>query len=121
MARHTARIVMAVVIVGVGSLHAKSAWACSCLGDPLSPCAEATHSSDTIVFVGTALTEETIMLPTHIPQFPEERGRRTGFSVQETLVGPVRQFVHIRTSGSSCGYVFRLGEQYLVYAAGSEQ
>jgi hypothetical protein len=119
VARHTAPMIAAVVIAS--ALYAESASACSCVGDPPSPCAVASHSSDTIVFVGTALTEEPIMLPTHIPHFPEERGRKTGFSVQETLVGPVRQFVHIRTSGSSCGYAFRLGEQYLVYAAGSEQ
>jgi hypothetical protein len=81
----------------------------------------ASHSSDTLFFVGTALTEEPIMLPTHIPQLPEEWGQKTGFSVQETLVGIARQFVHIRTLGSSCGYAFRLGEQYLVYAAGSER
>jgi hypothetical protein len=119
VARHTAPIIAAVVIAS--ALHAESASACSCRSDPPFPCAVASHSSDTIVFVGTALTEEPIMPPTHIPQFPEERSRRTGFSVPETLVGPVRQFVHIRTSGSSCGYAFRLGDQYLVYAAGSEQ
>jgi hypothetical protein len=117
---HTAPILFAVVIASVLSLQAESASACNCLGDPPSPCAAAS-GSDTIVFVGTVLTEESITLPTHNPQFPEERGRRLGFSVHETLVGTSRQFVDIQTSRSSCGYPFRVGDQYLVYAAGSEQ
>jgi hypothetical protein len=85
-----------------------------------SPCAAAS-GPDTLVFVGTVLTEESTMLSTDIPGVSAEPGRKLGFSVQETLVGRSRQFVYIETSTSSCGYPFHVGEQYLVYAGGSEQ
>jgi Carboxypeptidase regulatory-like domain len=120
VARHTAQIFSAVVIVSAISLHAESASACTCVVVSPSPCAAASRPGK-IVFVGTVLTEESTMLSTDIPGVSAERGRKLGLSVQETLVGRSRQFVYIETSTSSCGYPFQVGEQYLVYAAGSEQ
>jgi hypothetical protein len=61
-----------------------SAWACSCLRTGFSPCQEARMSG--LVFVGTALREQSITLRGS-PDFLPEPGRRIRFSVEEMLVG----------------------------------
>ena len=87
VARRNGPILFAIVLASVVALQTESASACNCLlRIPPSPCVEAS-GSDTIVFVGTVLTEESITLPTNLPDFPKERGRKRDSSVQETWSG----------------------------------
>ena len=75
-----------------------------------------------LVFVGTALREQSIILP-GAPDLPPLPGRRIRFSIEEMLVGIPRKSVLIETpaSDASCGVGFEIGKQYLVYAWGLEE
>jgi Carboxypeptidase regulatory-like domain len=75
-----------------------------------------------LVFVGTAVREQSIILPGP-PDLPPLAGRRIRFSIEEMLVGIPRKSVLIETpaSDASCGVGFEIGKQYLVYAWGLDE
>jgi hypothetical protein len=109
-----------IVVASALLVPARSSWACSCLKLGLSPCQEARMSG--LVFVGTALREQSITLR-GTPDFPRLPGRRIRFSVEEMLVGTPRESVLIQTpaSDASCDVGFEIGKQYLVYAWSLEE
>ncbi len=93
------------------------AVACTCLDSP-SPCAS--FKETPIVFVGlvTSIEEDKV----DIVHFGEKRNVRTGllahFTVEEPLKGIDLKTVDVATGGGGgdCGYPFKAGKRYIVYA-----
>lgn len=87
---------------------ARTAAACSCVPPP--PPERAVEQADA-VFIGTVIGIEQ-------EGGEVERGYVVRLRVDRHVKGAQRQEVTIRTAGSSaaCGYYFREGKQYLVYA-----
>ncbi len=110
------RLVMCLVLVS-GFLAARPgvAWACSCAAPP-SP--EDGLVQATAVYSGRV---KGIDQPWTLGLNRREPVRVT-FDVDQVWKGPVRaQLVAWTTGGgASCGYVFDVGEEYLVYADGTE-
>jgi Carboxypeptidase regulatory-like domain len=97
------------------------AVACTCMSTP-SPCES--FKDTPVVFVGlvTSIEENKI----DIVRFGEKQTIRTGllarFTVEEPLKGINQTTVEVATGGGSgdCGYPFKQGRRYLVYAYQSE-
>ena len=97
------------------------AVACTCMATP-SPCAS--YKDTPVVFVGlvTSIEEDKV----DIVHFGEKRTVRTGllahFTVEEPLKGIKVKTVDVATGGGGgdCGYPFKQGQRYLVYAYRSE-
>ena len=97
------------------------AVACTCMATP-SPCAS--YKDTPVVFVGlvTSIEEDKV----DIVRFGETRTVRTGllahFTVEEPLKGIKVKTVDVATGGGGgdCGYPFKEGLRYLVYAYRSE-
>ncbi len=97
------------------------AVACTCMDTP-SPCAS--FKDTPVIFVGlvTSIEEHKI----EIVRFGEKQTIRTGllahFTVEEPLKGIDQITVEVATGGGSgdCGYPFKQGRRYLVYAYRSE-
>ncbi len=93
------------------------AVACTCMSTP-SPCAS--FEGTPVVFVGlvTSIEENKI----DIVRFGEKETIRTGllahFTVEEPLKGVTQRTVAVATGGGGgdCGYPFKQGQRYLVYA-----
>lgn len=98
----------------------KYAAACTCVDSP-SPCTS--FQTTPVVFVGfvKSIDEET----TEIDRFGKTEKVRTAltarFVVEEGLKGISNREVEVSTGGGGgdCGYHFKVGERYLVYAYGS--
>jgi hypothetical protein len=97
------------------------AVACTCMGTP-SPCAS--FKDTPVVFVGLVTSIEETKVD--IVRFGEKETVRTGlrahFTVEESLKGIKQKTVEVATGGGGgdCGYPFKQGRRYLVYAYGSE-
>lgn len=97
------------------------ARACTCVSTP-SPCSS--FKDTPVVFVGvvTSIKEDKV----DIVRFGEKVTVRTGllasFSVEEPLKGIKQNTVDVATGGGGgdCGYPFKAGKRYLVYAYNSE-
>jgi protocatechuate 3,4-dioxygenase beta subunit len=98
----------------------ENAAACTCVDSP-SPCAS--FQSTPVVFVGLVSSIEEVTA--EINRFGKIEKVRTAltahFIVEEGLKGISSQEVDVVTGGGGgdCGYYFKAGERYLVYAYGS--
>ena len=98
-----------------------SAIGCSRIG-PGTPCQS--YGSASAVFVGTAITERTAeRKPGTRPEEIDWTPRTFKFSVEQAFIGVPTTEVEIGTGqgGGDCGYDFKLGSRYLVYAYQSSQ
>jgi Carboxypeptidase regulatory-like domain len=109
-------VIISTTAVLVVLLGASSAFCCSCIG-PGPPCQS--YGNTPAVFVGTALevkqTSEKLIAGED-RQFPQ---RAFIFRIDEPFRGVNTAQVEVRTGmgGGDCGYNFKLGERYLVYAS----
>jgi len=105
------------VVSGMIVLGGASAQACSCAG-PGSPKAElAQHNS---VLQGTVESIKQVAVGAHgsrqnLVKFKIEQSWKGISSWHSTMV------VRTSTSGASCGYGFKVGQSYVVYAGLSEE
>jgi hypothetical protein len=107
------KIIALFFTLAAGLLGAESALACSCIG-PVPPCQE--YGQASAVFVGTVTGVRT--------DEREEDGvvnwtpRVFRFAVERAYLGVAGTEVEVATGrgGGDCGYGFRRGEKYLVYA-----
>ena len=102
------RLLFALSLVFVAQI---SVYACSCgdLDIPLSQKVAGWLRSSNAVFSGEAIKLEKI---------PGTRDLVATFAVDEFWKGDIAPTIEIRTSmdGASCGYDFKIGTSYLVYA-----
>lgn len=99
-----------IVVVAAYLLASAPLFACSCAG--VGPaCTEAISPRISAVFLGTAGFVWPVLFP-----FLEDV--EVTFTVQEAFKGVTTKKVTVRTasSGPACGFSFKRGEQYLVYA-----
>ncbi len=101
---------LAVILVALG--FPRAAAACSCL--PSGPPCQTFFQADA-VFIGTVREIAPIEGSGHHPQWPNLRVRLV---VDRSLRGVEGKTVELMTqpSGGLCGYPFRVGEKYVVYA-----
>lgn len=103
------------------TLLSETAMACSCAGAP-TPCAA--FRSTPIVFAGLVVSIDE--RKTEISRLGETGTIRTGlvahFAVEESFKGIGSKEVDVATGGGhgDCGFDFRVGERYLVYAYPTE-
>ena len=113
MTLNKALLICPVVLV---SVIAPAGEALACVCSPVgSPCA-AIESSDAVIFSGTALE---VSGPRDSADFPtSERLVRVRFSVNEPFRGASAKTIVVSTPEESgmCGYEFKAGESYLVFA-----
>src|SRR6266513_163814 len=111
------RIVSFTIVALVLFCLVDSAAACTCVQMP-SPCTS--FKGTPIVFVGlvTSIKEDRV----DIMRFGQKENIRTGllahFTIEESLKGINQKTVDVATGGGGgdCGYPFKGGERYLVYA-----
>lgn len=112
--RHLIVLIGACALLGVFS---STANACSCAGPP-SPCES--YGSAAVVFVGTAtgLRAEPRSNQKQVDWTP----RVFKFSVEQSYLGVAGTEIEVSTGsgGGDCGYEFKIGERYLVYAYQSD-
>jgi len=97
-------------------LPSVTVMACSCMGGG-SPCQG--YGGATAVFVGTVIDVRTKeRTPTRDPREIDWSPRTFKFSIEEPFLGVAGANVEIATGtgGGDCGYDFKIGERYLVYA-----
>ena len=115
----TRRSFTALLIASAGMLLVPAAHACSC-GDPGPPCIA--FNETPVVFAGRViqLTELRIPVGRDKTLHPYHLVR---FDVEETFRGPQRKLLDVTTGagGGDCGFSFRTGERYLVYAHASPE
>lgn len=118
MTSKPSRLLLAVLSFVLLPCFAGEAFACSCMGER-APC-EAYWESDAI-FVGTVTGVEVVKVFETGVSFYEQRLVR--FAVAETLRGPGTPEAEVVTGmgGGDCGYPFRQGVAYVVYASRSKQ
>lgn len=106
-------VAIAAIIIAVSVVAApRSALACSCV-EPGS--AQETMKRSDTVFEGTAISVKSLAPDL----FRSSRSRvKASFQVNEVWKGHVAPQIEVLTAGSedSCGYSFKEGERYLVYA-----
>jgi hypothetical protein len=95
-----------------------NAMACTCLFGGPAPCQE--YWNTDVVFTGTPTKSARVNLSEEDHKYEK---RLIRFSVTETFRGDQASEVEVITGlgGSDCGYDFRLGEVYLVYARRGEK
>jgi hypothetical protein len=110
---------VALVALALSALLPDCAHACSCAGGaPFRVLAKGADAS--AVFSGEVLDVEegspTRMFGTRIPS------SRVTLRVSEVWKGPQRESLEVSTpeSGATCGYNFKEGQEYLVYAYGRQ-
>lgn len=110
--RHFFIVVAVLVWLGLVSTDAQ---ACSCFG-PGTPCES--YGAASAVFAGTAISVRRAEEPKPGPVQPINYQRIFKFSVDQPYLGVAGTEVEITTGsgGGDCGYDFRIGERYLVYA-----
>ena len=101
-------------------LSVTSAWGCSCGGGG-SPCQNFGRAS--AVFVGTAIAVKTAPRPAERNREEYWAPRTFLFSVEQTFLGVQARELEVSTGlgGGDCGYDFKLGTRYVVYASQSDQ
>jgi hypothetical protein len=92
-----------------------SAYACSCAGGS-SPCQE--YGRVSAVFVGTPIAVRTVPRPTNTDSDEYWAPRTFTFSVETSFLGLAATEAEVSTGlgGGDCGYDFKLGRRYVVYA-----
>lgn len=97
-------------------LFVANAYACSCGGGG-APCYNYGRSS--AVFVGTPIAVRTVAGSTDRNREEYRAPRTFTFSVQQSFLGIQATEIEVSTGagGGDCGYDFKLGTSYVVYAA----
>ena len=114
MTRHICTATLSIVLAG--ALLAPKAQACDC-SQPGPPCA-ATEKTP-VVFAGRVTQISDIFIPKGTGNdrysYPY---RVVRFDVEEHFRGPQRKSIEVTTGmgGGDCGFSFRVGERYVVYA-----
>lgn len=108
-------LILIVAIVGWLGVMAPAAQACSCIA-PGPPCDS--YGTAAAVFVGTAMNVRRAEPPPEGNVQPINYRRVFKFSVDQTYFGVAGTEIEVVTGGGGgdCGYDFRIGERYLVYA-----
>src|SRR6266404_3039256 len=112
---HRAFYLLAITLF-MAMLTTESVLGCSCMGGS-TPCHAFGGSS--AVFVGTAIAVKTAERnPAAKPSEVDWTPRTFKFSVEQAYLGVEGADVEVATGmgGGDCGYGFKLGERYLVYA-----
>ena len=112
------RLLLAALALAAAAFFAREARACSCVFGGLSPCQE--YWKTDAVFVGAVVGES---------KFTVEEGsykhtmRLVRLSVEQPLRGIEGTEAEVATGwgGGDCGYQFRLGARYVVYAHRGEK
>src|SRR6266404_5945871 len=98
-------------------LAVTSAAACSCAGGA-SPCQEYGRAS--VVFVSTAIAVRTVARPANSDKVETEywAPRRFKFFIEKSFLGLTGTETEVSTGlgGGDCGYDFKIGKRYVVYA-----
>ena len=109
---------LVLVVLGVVFLFPPDcAYACSC---PIPPGAERALSSSEAVFSGKVVE---IDRPSEGPGWSSGDPETDTFRVSESWKGPKGAMLEVKTpvAGMSCGYPFKEGQEYLVYASEGQQ
>lgn len=108
-------------LLGIGSLvlallsFVDTAFACKCARTP-TPC-EA-YGQAHAVFIGTAKELSWIEFEEKLEGVVAKRKQPViSFSVDQAFLGVNGSPISVMTGGDDCGYEFKIGEQYLVYAS----
>jgi hypothetical protein len=103
---------MALLVVGLVALLPDCASACSC---PVPPPVERALAQSSAVFAG-----EVVDLEKGGTMYGEVPSTTVSFRVSEVWKGPERETLQVNTpsQGPACGYPFKEGQEYLVYARG---
>ena len=109
-------LIFVVIIISTLVLETEPAYACSCVL-PGPPDEELTNAA--AVFSGRVID---IVKPINFGSISSADPIKVTFQVQEVWKGSVSLTTTITTarSGASCGYIFKKGSEYIVYADGSE-
>ena len=118
MARKSGRLLLLALALLLPALLAREARACSCMFGGSSPCQEFWRTD--VVFAGLVVGES---------EFTQDEGaykhtrRLVRFAVEQPLRGIEAAEVEVATGwgGSDCGYQFRRGQRYVVYADRGEK
>jgi len=107
----------ALLIALAAAMLVPAAQACDC-GDPGPPC----HAFENIpvVFVGLVSQLSELRIPAGTAgRMDFYTNYLVRFDVEESFRGQQRKFIEVTTGfgGGDCGFPFRIGERYLVYAA----
>jgi len=98
-------------------LAARAVQACSCAGGA-SPCQE--YGRVAAVFVGTPIAVRTVARPSSPDQDELDywAPRRFTFSIETSFLGVASTEAEVSTGlgGGDCGYDFKIGQRYVVYA-----
>lgn len=107
-----AKLLHLFVVFALAGLCSAEALGCDCAANP-PPCEAFWHAD--AVFAGTVVGSRTINVKDGEFTFPMRLVRLT---VEQPLRGMKSTEVEVRTGmgGGDCGYEFRLGQRYLVYA-----
>lgn len=110
-------LVVVMAVVGWLTVTSLAVQACSCF-QVGTPCES--YGTASAVFVGTAVSVRTVERPKTENEDPWYDRRVFKFSVEQSYLGVDGTEVEIFTGmgGGDCGYSFKIGERYLVYAHG---
>lgn len=108
-------LIVVMAVVGWLTVTSSVAQACSCMA-PGTPCES--YGTANAVFVGTAVSVRDVERPKpeNVETWHDQRVYK--FSVEQSYLGVSSTEVEISTGfgGGDCGYQFKIGERYLVYA-----
>ena len=109
----THRLLFAIAMLGCLATTQARLFACDCIS-PATPCVSAQNAQ--AVFVGKVV--EIVVVNLERGQSSPPASRRVSFSVTETFRGSAKDAVAVYTGsgGGDCGYDFKKGKSYLVYA-----
>lgn len=118
MRRNLWRLWLTLLALALPALVAREASACSCAFGGAAPC-QAYWSTD-VVFVGAVVGESRLTVEEGSYKFTR---RLVRLSVEQPLRGVEAAEVEVVTGwgGGDCGYPFRRGERYVVYADRGEK
>jgi hypothetical protein len=110
------RCYSALLIAVAAVVLVPAAQACTC-GDPGPPCRA--FENIPVVFVGRVTQLSELRIPAGPPENPYfYTNYLVRFDVEESFRGEYRKLIDVTTGlgGGDCGFPFRMGERYLVYA-----
>jgi hypothetical protein len=118
----TGLVSVTLIVLGLVALLPDCASACSCSsgGVPFRVIAKGADAG--AVFSGEVMDVEEGP-PTRMLGLPRGPSMRVTLQVSEVWKGPQRDTLEVSTprDGATCGYYFKEGEKYLVYAYGKEE
>jgi hypothetical protein len=115
-------VVVLVFVVAFGVVHPALACSCSGVGAGSPDYREALQHADA-VFRGTVLQVQDLRLPTDPPREGAFHPHRiVTFDADAAWAGPTsrRVFVFTGTGGGDCGFDFKVGRAYVVWATRSD-